>query len=208
MQRRMCRRVGTAVRLMSRPTPVLVVMHGPSGSGKSWLSERLAASMEAVRIRFDIERKRLAGLHPMTPMDAAPQQGIYDREFSRRTYAHLLTCAEGGLEGGMNIIVDAAFLDASERRMFKELADRRGIPAVIVSCEADPKILTERIKGRQAASPDASDAGPEVLAWQLQSSHPLSPAELTRSVSVNTADPTSVADTLRNIRRHCKFGSA
>jgi predicted kinase len=143
----------------------------------------------------------------MTRTDAAPRQGIYDREFSRRTYAHLLTCAEGGLEGGMNIIVDAAFLDASERRMFEELADRRGIPVVIVSCAADPRILTERIMIRQAASPDASDAGPEVLAWQLQSSHPLSPAELTRSVPVNTADPTSVADTLRNIRRHCKFGS-
>jgi uncharacterized protein len=207
MQQRMCRRVGTAVRLMNRPTPVLVVMHGPSGSGKSWLSERLAASMEAVRIRSDVERKRLAGLHPMTRIDAAPRQGIYDREFSRRTYAHLLACAEGGLESGIDIIVDAAFLDASERRIFEELADRRGIPAVIVSCEADPKILTERIKVRQAASPEASDAGPEVLAWQLQSSHPLAPVERARSVSVNTAAPTAVADTLREIRRHCEFRS-
>jgi aminoglycoside phosphotransferase family enzyme/predicted kinase len=203
LQQRLCRRVATAVRLMNRPSPVLVVMHGPSGSGKSWLSERLAASMEAVRIRSDVERKRLAGLPAMTRMGAAPQQGIYDREFSRRTYAHLKTCAEGGLEGGISVIVDAAFLDASERRMFEELAERLRIPMVIVSCSADPNILAERIKVRQAASPDASDAGLEVLAWQLQSTDLLTPAERARSVSVNTATPTAVADALRDIRRHC-----
>jgi uncharacterized protein len=207
MQQRMCKRIGTAVRLMSCRTPVLVVMHGPSGSGKSWLSERLGASMEAVRIRSDVERKRLAGLHAMTRIDAPPRQGIYDREFSRRTYAHLLRCAEGGLEGGIGVIVDAAFLDASERGMFEELADRLRIPMVIASCDADPKILTERIKVRQAASPDASDAGLKVLAWQLQSSDPLTPIERARSVSVNTAAPTAVVDALRDIRRHCELVS-
>lgn len=202
MQQRMYRRIGTAVRLMSLPTPVLLIMHGPSGSGKSWLSERLAASIGAVRIRSDIERKRLAGLHPTVRMEAAPRQGIYDHEFSRRTYAHLLACAEGGLEGALDIIVDAAFLDAAARRMFAELADRRNISMVIVACDADAKILTERIKLRQAASPDASDADPEVLAWQLQSLDPLTAAERARSVSVNTAAPTAVADALRDLRRH------
>jgi aminoglycoside phosphotransferase family enzyme/predicted kinase len=211
MQQRMCKRIATAVRL-SRPTPVLVVMHGPAGSGKSWLSERLAASMEVVRIRSDVERKRLAGLPAMTGpanrrTDAPPRRGIYDREFSRRTYAHLLACAEGGLEGGIGVVLDAAFLDASDRRMFEELADRRRIPLVIVSCDADPKTLTERIMIRQAASSDASDAGPEVLAWQLQTSDPLTPLERARSVSVNTGAPTAVADALREIRRHCGFTS-
>jgi uncharacterized protein len=52
-----------------------------------------------VRIRSDVERKRLAGLNAMTRIDAAPRQGIYDPEFSRRNYAHLLSCAESGLEG-------------------------------------------------------------------------------------------------------------
>jgi uncharacterized protein len=207
MQRRMCRRIDTAVRLMSPESPIMLMMHGPSGSGKSWLSERLAASMEAVRIRSDVERKRLAGLQAMTRIDAPPQQGIYNREFSRRTYAHLLAYAESGLEGGLCIIVDAAFLDQSERRMFDELADRRGVPVVIVSCSADPRILYERIKVRRTASPDASDADSEVLAWQLQSSDPLTPAERARSVSVNTAAPTAVADALMHIRGHCEFRS-
>jgi uncharacterized protein len=208
MQHRMCRRIGTAQRLMSPLAPVLLIMHGPSGSGKSWLSERLAASMEAVRIRSDIERKRLAGLHATDRVDAAPRQGIYDREFSRRTYAHLLACAEGGLEGGIDIIVDAAFLNAAERRMFEELADRRTIPMFIISCDADPEILSKRIKIRQTAFPDASDAGPEVLAWQRQTLDPFTAAERDRSVSVNTAAPNAVADTLRDIRRRCETGRA
>lgn len=207
MQQRMRRRIDTAVRLMSPPTAVLHIMHGPSGSGKSWLSERLAASMEAVRIRSDIERKRLAGRQPTARMGAAPEAGIYDREFSHRTYAHLLACAEGGLAGGVDVIVDAAFLDAAARRMFEELAGRLKIPMVIVSCDADATLLTERINDRGTGSPDASDAGPEVLAWQLQSAEPLTPAERTRCVPVNTAAPNAVADTLRGIRRLCGIGT-
>ncbi|HMA00697.1 MAG TPA: AAA family ATPase [Steroidobacteraceae bacterium] len=204
MQQRMCGRVATAVRLMNRPAPVMFMMHGPSGSGKSWLSERLAAPLEAVRIRSDVERKRLAGLAVPTRIEAAPRQGIYDREFSRRTYAHLLSCAEGGLEGGISIIVDAAFLDASERRTFEEFADRRGIPVVIVSCGADPKVLTERIKVRQAVSSGASDAGPAILAWQLKNADALTPAERTRSVFVNTEAQAATAAALLDIGRHCE----
>ena len=38
--------------------PTLILMHGASGSGKSWLSEHLVPTLRAVRVRSDLERKR------------------------------------------------------------------------------------------------------------------------------------------------------
>ncbi len=60
--RRFRARVQFAADFMNpRSPPVLILMHGPSGSGKSALSEQLVRELGAVRIRSDVERKRLAG---------------------------------------------------------------------------------------------------------------------------------------------------
>ncbi len=68
---RMRGRVRTALQFIERPAPTLLIMHGASGSGKSWLSEQLVGLLPAVRIRSDVERKRLAGIDP----DVANSQG-------------------------------------------------------------------------------------------------------------------------------------
>ncbi|MDB6086754.1 MAG: aminoglycoside phosphotransferase [Gammaproteobacteria bacterium] len=179
MHDRMCRRVNTAARFMKRPAPTLFIMHGPSGSGKSWLSERLAESLEAVWIRSDVERKRLAGLQTRPGAASAAQQGMYGPEFARHTYARLLDCAESALAGGIDIIVDAAFLRATDRKPFEELAERHRVRYVIVSCEADGRILGERVQD------------------------PLDAEEHAHAVRVHTDSPGAAADAVRTIRRDC-----
>ena len=42
--------------------PLLVICHGLSGSGKTWLSEQLIPAIPAIRLRSDIIRKQMAGL--------------------------------------------------------------------------------------------------------------------------------------------------
>jgi predicted kinase len=74
---------------------------------------------------------------------------------------------------------------------------------LIVSCNADREVLSERIERRRAGGGDASDAGIGVLDWQLQSADPLTPAEKTRCIAVNTAAPNSVADALSVIAMRC-----
>lgn len=199
MRDRMCKRVDTAVRFMTRPAPTLLLMHGPSGSGKSWLSERVAESLEAVRIRSDVERKRLAGVGAAFA-GAAVQKGIYEAEFTQRTYGRLLECARSSLEGGIDIVVDAAFLDAADRKMFEGLAERLRIRYVIVSCEADRQTLTRRVEAR-ATLDDYSDAGVDVLRWQLCNSDPLGPDEQAHTVFVDTEAPSALANALGAIHR-------
>ena len=78
---------------VERAAPMLVLMAGLSGSGKTWLAQRIAAQLGAVTVRSDVERKRLAGLQPLATSASAPDAGIYSRDFNARTYERLRECA-------------------------------------------------------------------------------------------------------------------
>ncbi len=197
-RRRLRMRVNTAAEFVSAPRPTLFIMHGPSGSGKSFLSERLAAQLGAVRLRSDLERKRLAGTQAAAPAGGF-EQGIYSPEFSRRTYTRLLECAESCLRGGVNVIVDAAFLNGEDRRLFHELALQQGVQFIIVSCEAGRQVLAERIGMRQQARIDPSDADLAVLDRQLEDLQPLRPEERLHSVGVDTGRELAYEKTLAAI---------
>jgi aminoglycoside phosphotransferase family enzyme/predicted kinase len=194
-------RVKTAVAFVNRSTPTLIVMHGLAGSGKSWLSEQLILQLGAVRIRSDLERRRLAGTQASAIRDSGLEQGLYDPQFSRRTYARLLECAESCLSAGVNVIVDAAFLVGAERLLFRDLAARKELPFIIVLCEADRGVLVQRIRKRQQLHLDPSDADVDVLNWQLKSTEPLSAEERSHAIVVDTTEPNAGQKTCAAIRK-------
>lgn len=198
---RLRERMRTALQFIDRPTPTLFIMHGASGSGKTWLSEQLIGLLPALRIRSDVERKRLGGVGPDSLQQQPVGEGLYRSEFSRRTYARLLDGAESCLQGGLSTIVDAAFLEVADRRLFFDLAARLNIPFLIVSCRAEPEILAARIVERQARHADASDATHAVLAKQLHDMQPLADDEQAHSITVNTADAAEVQAALGLIQQ-------
>jgi uncharacterized protein len=207
LRQRLRMRVRTAAEFISAPAPILFIMHGASGSGKSYLSERLAVQLGAVRMRSDLERKRLAGCQP----DAARagfMQGIYTPEFSNRTYARLLECAQSCLQGGVSAIVDAAFLNCGDRRLFAALAARQGVRFVIVSCAAEPRVMAERIEMRHQARVDPSDADTTVLDRQLQNMQPLCPDELLHTVTADTTPPCAYEKILAAIQGQLAHAAA
>lgn len=157
-------------RVLTVPThPRLILMHGLSGSGKTWLSERLMTLLPAVRLRSDIERKRLHGLEPLARSGSAPGADLYDADTTAETYGELLVLAELALAAGYHVIVDAVFLLRGQRRLFRELAERHGWPWLIVECRAPESVLRTRLEARSAAANDASEAGLAVLDYQLRS---------------------------------------
>jgi aminoglycoside phosphotransferase family enzyme/predicted kinase len=186
---RLQRRIRAAAHWTARAKPALILMHGPSGSGKSWMSARLVSELPAVRIRSDLERKRIAGLDLRQAAAAAVRMGIYSPEFSHRTYARLAECAEHCLNAGFNTIVDPAFLDPTDRETFRSLAQRMGVPCFVVSCQADPVTLTQRLQERSAARSDPSDADLSVLDAQLREIEPFAAAEQRCVIAVDTSEP-------------------
>ncbi len=191
-QNRLRVRVDTAVGFARRSAPALILMHGLSGSGKSWLSGQLMLEIGAVRIRSDLERKRLAG--SQTSVIGGLKQDLYDPQWSRRTYARLLECAASCLSAGINVIVDAAFLLGAERRSFRDLAMRKGWSFIIVRCEADRGVLLERIRKREQLRLDPSEADAEVLNWQMQSTEQLSAEERSYAIVIDTTEPNALHD--------------
>jgi aminoglycoside phosphotransferase family enzyme/predicted kinase len=176
--------------------PRLVLMHGLSGSGKTWLSERLMCVLPALRVRSDIERKRLHGLDPSSRAGAAPGASLYGAEATERTYWVLAEACAHGLRAGFHMLADATFPDAGRRAQFFGLAAECGARPVIVHCVAEPALLRQRLERRQAAGRDASDAGLAVLEWQLRSFQPPRPGELARVVSCtpeDSADPEALS---------------
>ena len=128
------------------------------------------------------------------------QRGLYDPSFSRRTYARLIECAESCLHSGVDVIVDAAFLAGEERRLFSNLAKRKGIPFIIVQCQADPEVLARHILQRQQMRLDPSDADVGVLNWQLQETQPLSAEERSHAILVDTTKPEAMQNACTAIR--------
>lgn len=188
---RYVRHVGLAGRYASRSSPgPIVITHGLSGSGKTWFSERLIETTGAVRIRSDIERKRLAGLAPLSRPGGTAQSEMYSAEHSARTYAHLRGLARMIAGAGFPVIVDAAFLCIAERAAFCTLADEICSRFAILDLVAPEAILQDRIGHRLADGRDASDADRTVLEFQIRTREPLSAREREISVTVDTGtDP-------------------
>jgi len=157
-------------------TPQLLITHGLSGSGKTTRSQQWLEQYGLIRLRSDVERKRLAGLEACAR--GGDSLGLYSEAFGLRTYQHLAELAEGLLRAGLSVIVDAAFLMRWERDLFRDLAQRLGAGFGILDIQADLATLRERVSRRQATGSDASDAGLRVLEQQLATARPLDEDEI------------------------------
>jgi aminoglycoside phosphotransferase family enzyme/predicted kinase len=164
--------------------PTLVITHGLSGSGKTTFAQALLEHYPAIRIRSDVERKRLFGLAAAARTRPGIDRGLYTAEATERTYDRLHELARVILKAGYSVIVDATFLKQVQRREFQRLAEECGVPFLILDCEAPDQILRERVSQRGQA--DASEANRAVLERQLARREPLTEAEQTLAVTVDT----------------------
>ena len=149
-----------AARDWIRPAaPRLVITHGLPGSGKTWASQRLLERDGALRIRSDVERKRLHGLDALADSQASGL-AIYTPEAGRQTYERLFSLARMALRAGWPVVLDAAFLKRAEREQARELARSLDLPFAILDCEAPNDVLRARLRARRG---DASEADVAVL---------------------------------------------
>jgi predicted kinase len=195
---RLKRRVAVADQFARPQAPALILMHGPSGSGKSHLSGMLLKQLPAIRVRSDRERKRLAS-------GALPDPTLYSAENRHRTYRRLLDCAESVLQGGFSALIDATFLEHEERERFADLAESLSAPFLIIDCAASHETMVARINARRRQAWDPSDADAEVLERQLSEMQDLTPEEIACSIRVWT-DRADLENVIAALRRRLSAG--
>jgi hypothetical protein len=144
------------------------------GSGKTFESQRLLERDGAIRLRTDVERKRLFGLGML---DDSRSRGLdlYNAEATARTYEYLFTAARSLLQAGYPVVLDAAFLLRAERARAQALAQELSVPYAILDCQAPPDVLRQRLRLR---SGDASEADVDVLDKLETIAQPLDQDEL------------------------------
>ena len=167
----------------------LWLVTGVSGSGKSSQTQALIEQLGMVRIRSDVERKRLYGVPLLGRSADVVPQGIYTAEASERTYQRLAALAHDVLRAGLPVLVDATFLRQAQRRAVMAVAQALGLPCRILALDAPPEVLRQRVLQRAAAGGDPSEADVAVLEQQLLQREPLDAAEQALAVRVDTSAP-------------------
>jgi aminoglycoside phosphotransferase family enzyme/predicted kinase len=160
----------------------IIITHGVSGSGKSTLAQRLLEDSRAIRVRSDVERKRLLGLASGARTGSAPGRGLYAQQATQDTYAELERLARIVAEAGYPVIVDATFLKRGQRERFRTLAAALNIRFAILDCRAPEGVLRTRVAEREARGRDPSEADLTVLENQLGTRERLQPDERESSI--------------------------
>lgn len=154
--------------LMHAPQqPLLVLMHGLSASGKTRTSGEMMLALPAIRVRSDLERKRLHGVPRHEHQKGQVESGLYSNASTERTYMAVEACCAAGLKADFNMIADATFAKREWRKRFLDMALRVGARAAIMECSAPIETLQARIKKRASTGRDESDADLAVLAHQV-----------------------------------------
>jgi predicted kinase len=128
--------------------PILIVVSGLPGTGKSYLARRLTERLPFVIVETDFIRKTLFA----QPTYSAEESGWVHR------VGHALI--DRLLRKGVRVIFDATNLVEFQREMLYHLADKAGAKLIIVQTHAAEEVVRQRLERRhEVRDPhDLSDA--------------------------------------------------
>lgn len=171
---------------LTHPTkPILILMHGYSGSGKSTIAEKITDGLSAIHLRSDLERKRLSGLNALDKTASPLWGGLYSAEKTQALTEHLQQTTRLLLQANWPVIIDATFLQADLRQLYAKLAQKLGAEMFIIDCVADDASIRTWLQTRQQTS-EISEAGIEVYEAQQKINEPLTTAEQAQTLLIKT----------------------
>ncbi|MDF1578779.1 MAG: ATP-binding protein [Desulfurivibrionaceae bacterium] len=148
--------------------PGILVFFGLIATGKSTLATKWAASHGATCFNSDRVRKELAGPAASTGSKESLDQGIYSREFTRRTYDALLGKAETECRAGRTVVLDASYRSRAERDRVRALAARLRVDVLFVFCNCPEEEIMRRLAIRSRDPEAVSDGRPAIYLAQKE----------------------------------------
>jgi len=174
-----------------------LLTHGVSGSGKSTLSVQLVSRLGMIRVRSDVERKRLFGQDGSGQLD----QDLYAPEQGQQTYARLAMLAAQVLAAGYPVVVDATHLLRAQRQLVRQAIEDQGAPCLILHCQAPLDTIEIWLNERQRKGGDPSDADIHVVRHQLEQLEPLDEQEQQITLTVATEQRGNIDQLTEQLRQ-------
>ncbi len=163
----------------------LVLVGGPPGTGKSTLAGAIADRLGYTLLSSDRIRKELAGIAPEQRASSPFGEGIYSEEWTSRAYREMLSRAQRLLQHAEPVILDASWIDASQRKAAERVAQQTHSDLVALRCTALPQVTAERLARRMDGISDADHAIAEAMAARM--------APWPGAVEIDTGAPPEVA---------------
>ncbi|WP_330255847.1 AAA family ATPase [Nocardia sp. NBC_00565] len=145
-----------AVRHLEQAAVRLVLVGGLPGTGKSTVATNLAIATGAVVIASDHVRKQLLAGHELTGSIGTYGAGAYAPAGKARVYAEMLSKARALLGSGVSVILDASWIDATERQRAAALAEEAHADLVELRCVCPRAVASGRIRQRAVCESDAT----------------------------------------------------
>ncbi len=197
---RQCQRyLNLACSYTEQHTTPLMITHGLSGSGKSSISQLILEQLGAIRVRSDVERKRLHGMSVDARSKSTVGGELYSTTSSDATYQRLATIAQAIISGGYSAIIDATFLKQVQRQQFKVVANELNIPFIILHFHAKEALLRQWIIERNEKGNDPSEADLSVLEHQIKMQEPLNKDERLNTVTIDSGSDIDIKATCQEI---------
>jgi len=139
--------------------PLVIVVTGRMGTGKSTLARALAKGFVAPLEQTDAVRRELFGA---SEKPAAYGEEIYTSENRNRVYQELGNRVGQHVTDGLTVIADGTFLSRASRESLYSVAHDHGARTMMVHCECPDDVARQRIDRRQKSGTDLSEARPEL----------------------------------------------
>jgi DegV family protein with EDD domain len=143
--------------------PVLVMLSGLPGSGKSHLAREIVARHPLAVLNSDALRRTLV------------KRPTYSQAESARLFTAVHALIEDLLRRGVLVLLDATNLKEAHRRPLREIAERTGARLLVVEVTAAEDVIRQRLTARRAREDpaDISEATQEVYEMMREEAEPV-----------------------------------
>lgn len=169
--------------------PFVIMISGLTGTGKTTLARELGELLGMPVISSDAVRKAIADRFGRVA--ASFNEGIYSVAMTERTYSRMAREAEKQVVKSNGAILDATFIQKSNRDKILRLADKLKVPLIFIRCVASDEATKERLTQRAAEGRDLSDGRWEIYTQQKKIQQPVDENASFFCLELNTEAPLS-----------------